>query len=108
MSESVFRVSIVTVALIFTGLFFVLVIPALIEDPDIVGAFAAGFVNPYSSGYASDAIACWVILAIWIIHETKTVPKKIGALCLAVGVIPGVAVGFGAYLLLRSSWLDEA
>ena len=108
MNQKVFRVSIAAVALAFTGLFCALVIPALMEDQDIVGAFSAGFVNPYSSGYSSDVIACWVILALWIVYEAKAVPKKYGALSLALGVIPGVAVGFAVYLLLRSNWVDEA
>jgi len=96
------------VALAFTALFGVLVIPALMADPDIVGAFAAGFVNPYSSGYASDAIACWLILALWIAYEVKTVPIRVGAICLALGVVRGAAVGFAAYLLLRSNRVAEA
>ena len=108
MSEKTFRRSIMAVALAFTALFRVLVIPALMADSDIVGAFAAGFVNPYSSGYASDAIACWLILALWIAYEVKTVPIRVGAICLALGVVPGVAVGFAAYLLLRSNRVAEA
>lgn len=102
MNEKAFRISLAAVALAFTGLFCVLVIPAFIEDLDIVGAFAAGFVNPYSSGYSSDVIACWAILALWIAHEAKSVPAKYGALSLALGIVPGVAVGFAVYLILRS------
>jgi hypothetical protein len=102
MNERAFRVSVLTVALAFTGLFCAIVIPALVEDLDIVGAFAAGFVNPYSSGYSADVIACWVILALWIAHESNRVPARYGIAALLLGVIPGVAVGFAAYLLLRS------
>ena len=81
--------------------------PALVDDPDILGAFAAGFVNPYASGYSADVIACWVILAIWIVFEARSRSVKHGWLCLVVGILPGVAVGFAAYLVLRSSQITE-
>ena len=102
MGESQFRVAIVTVALAFTGLFCVVVVPPLIENPDVLGAFAAGFVNPYSSGYSADVIACWMLLAIWVIHEAHSRSVKNGWVCLVLGIVPGVAVGLAAYLLLRS------
>jgi hypothetical protein len=108
MSQKLFHISVLVVALAFTLLFLVLMVPALMADPDIIGAFAAGFVNPFSSGYASDAIACWLILALWIVYEAKTVPIKYGVICLALGVIPGVAVGFAVYLILRSKRIVEA
>ena len=66
MSEKAFRMAIMAVALAFTALFCVLVVPPLVADPDILGAFGAGFVNPYASGYSADVISCWVILAIWV------------------------------------------
>ena len=106
MSKRAFQISVVAIGLAFTALFGALVVPALIDDPDIMGAFAAGFVNPYSSGYSSDVIACWAILAIWIVYEWKIVPMKYGLVSLALGVIPGVAVGFAAYLLLRSRSME--
>lgn len=101
MTENQFRIGISAVALAFTALFCVVVIPPLIADPDIVGAFGAGFVNPYASGYSSDVVACWVILAIWIVFESRSI--RHGWVCLVLGVVPGVAVGFAAYLLLRSN-----
>jgi hypothetical protein len=107
MNKRAFQISVASIALAFTALFGALVVPALIDDPDIVGAFAAGFVNPYSSGYSSDVIACWLILAVWIVYEWNIVPMKVGLVSLALGVIPGVAVGFAAYLLLRSRSMDE-
>jgi len=45
-------------AFVFTPLFFVAVVPALMSDLDIIDAFAAGFVNPFSSGYSADVILC--------------------------------------------------
>jgi hypothetical protein len=36
--------------------FTVICIPQFLVNPDIVGAFAGGFVNPYASGYALDVL----------------------------------------------------
>ena len=72
------------------------------KQPDILAAFGAGFVNPYSSGYSADVIACWLILAIWVVYEAKSRSVRHGWVCLVVGVVPGVATGFAAYLLLRA------
>ncbi len=107
MSDRSFRVAVIAVGLAFTALFSGLVVPPLIDDPDILGAFGAGFVNPYASGYSADVIACWVILAIWIVFEARSRSVKHGWLCLVVGVVPGVAVGFAAYLVLRSNQILE-
>ncbi len=107
MSERQFRMAIGAVALAFTALFCVVVIPPLIENPDVLGAFGAGFVNPYASGYSADVIACWLILAIWVVFEARSRSVKHGWLCLVLGVVPGVAVGFAAYLLVRSNQLVE-
>ena len=102
MNERHFRATIITVAFGFSVLFSVIVVPPLIDDPDIVGAFGAGFVNPYSTGYSADVIACWLILAAWVAFEAKSKHVKHGWICLLLGVVPGVAVGLAAYLLLRS------
>ncbi len=102
MNERQFRAVIIAVALGFTVLFSVVVVPPLVDNPDILGAFGAGFVNPYSSGYSADVVACWLILAAWVAFEAKSKGVKHGWLCLVVGVVPGVAVGFAAYLLIRS------
>ena len=107
MSDRSFRVAVTAVGLAFTAFFAVLVVPPLIDDPDILGAFGAGFVNPYASGYSADVIACWVILAIWVVFEARSRSVKHGWLCLVVGVVPGVAVGFAAYLVLRSNQISE-
>ena len=107
MSDRSFRAAVIAVGLAFTALFSGLVVPPLIDDPDILGAFGAGFVNPYASGYSADVIACWVILAIWIVFEARSRSVKHGWLCLVVGVVPGVAAGFAAYLVLRSNQIAE-
>jgi hypothetical protein len=54
MHEHAFKAIIIAAAAVFTALFAYWCIPPQIADPDIIGAFAAGFVNPYASGYAAD------------------------------------------------------
>ena len=105
MSEGVFRSLIIAIAALFTVLFCVVVVPPLVDNPDLPGAFAAGFVNPYASGYSADTISCWAILAVWVWFEAKTLSIRHGWVCLLLGVVPGVAVGFALYLLLRMNQL---
>ena len=95
------------IGLAFLALFCVVVVPPLMADGDILGAFAAGFVNPYASGYSSDVIACWLILAVWVAFEATSKSVKHGWICVLLGVMPGVAVGLAAYLVLRSNQLAE-
>lgn len=64
MSTSTFRALLILLAAGFAAAFAVIVVPPLIESGDIVGAFAAGFVNPYSSGYLLDTILCAAVLAV--------------------------------------------
>lgn len=92
--------------LTFFILFMIIVIPPLIAEPDIIGAFMAGFVNPYASGYSLDVIITWCILATWIGYESTSI--KGGWVCLILGIVPGVALGFAAYLILRERQLTTA
>lgn len=101
MTDALFRSLIIAVAIIFTVFFCVTVIPPLLENPDVVGAFMAGFVNPFAAGYSTDVILCWVLLAIWVVFERSNHSIKHGWGCLVLGIVPGVAVGFALYLLLR-------
>ena len=105
MNEEIYKATIIAAATVFTALFAYWCIPPLIADPDIVGAFAAGFVNPYSSGYSADVLACWVILAAWILYERRTLGVRHGLWLIVLGIIPGVAVGFAGYLILRTQQL---
>jgi hypothetical protein len=107
MNEKKFRIIIITIAVVFTVLFCAVVVPPLIDNPDIIGAFGAGFVNPYASGYSADVIACWMILAVWVRFEASTLSIKHGWACLLLGVVPGVAVGFAVYLLIRQNQLNN-
>ncbi|WP_353254415.1 DUF2834 domain-containing protein [Salinisphaera sp. PC39] len=72
-----------------------------------MGAFAAGFVNPYASGYSTDVLFCWAILAAWVAYEAKKYSVRNGWVCLLLGIVPGVAVGFAMYLLLRAKQVGE-
>lgn len=108
MPESAFKSVVVCAAIFFTLFFIAVVVPPLIENPDIWGAFAAGFVNPYATGYSTDVLVCWVILAAWIAYEARTYSVRRGWVCLLLGVVPGVAVGFAAYLLLRATQIRQA
>lgn len=105
MSEKAFKISMALIAATFTLLFSILVIPPLIENPDVIGAFAAGFVNPYASGYSVDVFCCWTILLVWVIYEAPKV--KHGWVCLLIGIVPGVAVGLAVYLIMRTKQLKN-
>lgn len=107
MNESIFKYAMLVIAIAFTLFFFVVVMPALIENPDIMGALAAGFVNPYASGYSADVLFCWAALAVWILYEAKSLSVKYGWVCLLLGAFPGVAVGFSLYLILRNSQITQ-
>ena len=107
MNSKSFQITVSLIALAFVVFFSASVVPALIEDFNILAAFAAGFVNPYSSGYSADVIACWLILVAWILYEKRNLNITHGWICILLGIIPGVAVGFAAYLLLRLKQLNE-
>lgn len=107
MTVPLFKTTIVAAAAAFTALFVYWCVPAMIENPDLIGAFAAGFVNPYASGYAADTLACWAILTAWIAFEARTKGVRHGWIFVALGIIPGVAVGFAGYLLLRMRQLER-
>ncbi len=89
----------------FATLFGVIVVPPLLASGDVIGALAAGFVNPYASGYALDALFCWAVLAVWVVQEARTQGVRHGWLALLLGLAPGVATGFAVYLLIRARQL---
>lgn len=101
MTDTLFKGLVAALGAGFALLFALICVPPLLQRPDIVGAFAAGFVNPFASGYALDAIFCWGVLAVWIAHERRRHAVRHGWVALLLGIVPGVATGFAAYLLLR-------
>lgn len=101
MSTQAFRLSLIVLAALFTGAFVVICIPPFLANPDILGAFGAGFVNPYASGYALDIFFTWGVLAAWVLYEARARGVRHGWIALVLGVVPGVAVGLAVYLLLR-------
>lgn len=101
MNDKTYIVSLAAVAIAFTGVFVFVVIPPLFIDLNIIDAVLAGFVNPYAAGYSTDVIMCWLVLCIWILFEAKEKSIKYGWVCLMLGLVPGVAVGFSVYLILR-------
>lgn len=92
--------------LVFAIFFAVYVLPPALESGDLVGAFAAGFVNPFSTGYSVDTILCGVILIVWIIYEKFALKVRNGWICILLSIVPGVATGFGLYLFLRTRQLN--
>ena len=101
MPVSVFKTLLLVLGVGFAAALTVIAGPPLLESRDLPGAFAAGFVNPYSSGYALDAICCWLVLALWVIYEARALRVRNGWVALLLGVVPGVSTGFAVYLLLR-------
>ena len=101
MTKTTFRTVLILLAAGFTALFTAICIPPFLQNPDVIGAFGAGFVNPYSSGYALDIFFTWAVLAAWVVYEAKALGIRHGWVALVLGVVPGVAVGFAVYLLLR-------
>jgi len=107
MTEKQFRIAVIAIACLFVVIFCALILPALAAQQwDIVGAFGAGFVNPFAAGYSLDVILCWCVLAVWVLYERRSLQIRYGWVCLLLGIIPGVALGFGLYLLLRSFQLQ--
>ena len=103
MTYKLFKSILVLMIISFTAFFFAYFLPPIIKNPDIFGVLKAGFVNPYATGYSIDLIACWVVLILFVLYESKTKSIKYGWICILLGLAPGVVVGWSAYLLLRHS-----
>ena len=108
MSKTVFEALCLFTGAAFAIAFAVIVVPALLETGDIPGAFAAGFVNPFSSGYSIDVILCAVLVIIWVLYERSTLGIKHGWIAIPLCFVPGVAVGLAYYLILRSRSIKTA
>lgn len=101
MNRKIFTALMVVFGCGFALAFSAIVIPPLMESGDIIGAFAAGFVNPYSTGYSLDAIFCAFILSAWVLYERTTTNVRHGWIAIPLCFVPGVATAFAIYLLLR-------
>lgn len=102
MSKKLFEALIVALGALFAAAFAIIVVPPLLESGDVIGAFAAGFVNPYASGYSMDAILCAFILIVWVLHERTAKGVKHGWVAIPLCFVPGVATAFAYYLIVRT------
>ena len=107
MTTTLYRTLLTLLALGFALAFGIIVVPPLLASGDVPGAFAAGFVNPFASGYALDTLACWGVFGllntaifhyfnIWL-NATMivTVPLAYLAICgLSAAAGGAVLVGF--------------
>jgi hypothetical protein len=100
-NEKQYKLGILITTAFFLAVFFFYTMPHAIELADPIAISLAGFVNPISSGWATDVISTWFILAFWIVYEAKQFGVKRGWICLPLGIFPGVAFGFCLYLLIR-------
>jgi len=107
MSDKAFKAVLGLVIIGFTVFFFVYFLPPIIQNPDIIGVLKAGFVNPYATGYSVDLIACWLVLILFVLYESQTKLVKHGWVCILLGLVPGVVVGWSVYLLLRHKQLHS-
>ena len=107
MSKSVFEAIVLVLGIAFAIAFAVIVVPPLMHSGDVVGAFAAGFVNPFSSGYSLDTIFCGLILLVWVVYERQSFGIKHGWVVVPLSLVPGVATGFAVYLILRMRQLEQ-
>lgn len=101
MTLNVFRTLLIALAAVFTVAFVAICVPPFLQNPDILGAFGGGFVNPYASGYALHVFFNWAVLAAWVAYAANVKGIRFGWVALTLGVVPGVAVGLAMYLLLR-------
>lgn len=101
MERERFRIVLWIIAVAFALLAAALLLPALVGGADLGAAVRGGFVNPFAAAFAFDAILSWCVLAAWVIYEHRAHGIRGGWIALLLGVVPGVATGFAAYLLLR-------
>lgn len=101
-AERVYVASLVLIAGAFSVAFFALIVPGIFPIHDFVQqTLLNGYVNPTAAGYTTDTLACACVLTAWVIYERITLGIRGGWIALVVSVVPGVAVGFAAYLLIR-------
>ena len=104
--KTIYQLILAALGIGFAAFFFITLGPILIENPDVIAAFKAGYVNPYSSGFSTDAISCWMVLAAWVIYEKFEKGITHDWIALLLGLVPGVATGFALYLIMRMRQLE--
>ena len=93
---------IVGIAAAFSAFFFAGVLPALVPVVDLAKvALLDGLVNPTAMGYTADTIATALVLMAWIAYERVARGVRRGWIAAVLCLVPGVAVGLTAYLLIR-------
>jgi len=107
MADTLFKWACIAIAVAFTLIFSAVVVPAFLQQPDIVAAFGGGFVNPFATGYSVDVLLCWWALVALVVYDRFTLSVKHGWICVALGTIPGVAVGLALYLWLRTTQINQ-
>lgn len=107
MPRAVFEILVVLLGTTFAIAFCVILVPPLLVSGDVMSAFAAGFVNPFSTGYSLDVIFCAVILFAWIVYERSSLGIKHDWIAIPLSFVPGVATEFAAYLVIRSRQLKR-
>lgn len=108
MSRNVFERPMIFLGVLFFATFLIIVVPSLYQSKDVFGAFAPGFVNPYSTGYSIDTIICWVILIAWVVYERRALNIGYGWIVVPLSLVPGVATAFALSLVIRSRQLETA
>lgn len=73
-----------------------------------VRAFAAGFVNPFSTGDSLDVFFCTGLLFAWIFYKRSALEIRHGWIAVPLSFAPGVATRFDVHLLIRSRQLKTA
>ena len=101
MNELNFKRAIIISAAVFLAVFLFYTLPAALAQGDLIKSFADGFVNPLAAGYSTDVIACGFIFFFWVLFEAKQYGVRFGWICIILSFIPGVAVAFALYLLIR-------
>ncbi len=101
MSKRLFETICAAVALAFTIAFCAVVVPPLWASGDILGALAAGFVNPYASGYSLDVLFSALMLMVWIVYDRAAFNVRYGWVAIPLCLVPGVAPALAIYLIIR-------
>ena len=101
MDRRIFEAVCALAAISFTVAFCAVVVPPLLDSGDVFGALAAGFVNPYASGYSLDVFFSAFVLIAWIIYERAALKIRHGWIAIPICFVPGVAPALATYLIIR-------